>query len=213
MKRFITLFAVFALTLTALASCAKKTEPDYLVLVNKDHPISEDYIKSVTLCDIYDVESGGTLQVEKKTYEAFEALSKELKEHGVEIGVNSAYRSVEEQQRIMDDFTEKYGKEYAEKTVAIPGTSEHHTGLSVDIVPKVNGEWVIENEDMMKEITIFEKVHAYLPEYGFILRYPEGKEDITGYEYAPWALRYVGVEAAKEITEKGLTLEEYVASK
>ena len=205
--------AAFALALSLIfvllmAGC-QKTGPDYLVLVNKENLISSDYIATVSLCDIENVD-GGVYQVEETTKKAFEALQSDLKEKGIEIGVDSAYRSVERQQEIMDDFIRDYGEDYAKKTVAIPGTSEHHTGLVIDLVPKADGEWVVENEDMLKETEIFEKIHAKAPEYGFIVRYPAGKEAITGYDYQPWVLRYVGEKAAKEITEQGLTLEEYL---
>ncbi|MCQ2530555.1 MAG: M15 family metallopeptidase [Lachnospiraceae bacterium] len=182
---------------------------DYLVLVNKENLISGDYVNTIQLCDIDNVD-GGTYQVEKQTKEAFEELAEALKEKGVEIGVDSAYRSVEQQQEIMDQFIADYGEDYARRTVAQPGTSEHHTGLVIDLVPKVNGQWVIENEDMLKETEIFKVIHATLPKYGFILRYPKGKEDITGYDYEPWHIRYVGKEAAQEIYDQQITLEEYL---
>ena len=95
--------------------------------------------------------------------------------------------------------------------MAVPGYSEHHTGLAVDICLIKGDEVIIENDDMLAETEIFAKIHAIMPEYGFILRYPPGKEDITGYSYEPWHLRFVGVPAAKEITNLGMTLEEYLA--
>lgn len=183
--------------------------PDYLVLVNKEQPISEDYVDTIKLVKIKKAD-GNYYEVEKTTKAAFQELRDALKEKDVIIGVDSAYRSVERQQEIMDEFIEEYGEEYAKATVAQPGTSEHHTGLAIDIVPKVNGEWVFENEDMLKEKEIFKVIHETLPDYGFILRYPEGKEDITGYDYEPWHLRYVGKEAAKEIYDKQITLDEYL---
>lgn len=194
--------------LVGMTGCSNKTQ-DYMVLVNKTHPISKEYIKGMPLVDITNV-YGEKVQLEKKTYQAYQKLRDALKKVGIEIGVDSGYRSIEEQQAVMDDFTKQYGKEYAIKTVAIPGTSEHHTGLAVDIVPKVEGEWVVENEDMLKQTEIFDVIHSMLPEFGFILRYPKGKEDITGYSYEAWHLRYVGKEAAQEIFNKNCTLEEYL---
>lgn len=181
---------------------------DYLVLVNQTHPISPDFIHGAVLTDIENV-SGGVYQVEAATRDAYFQLRDALLTRGVEIGVDSAYRSIERQQEIMDEFIELYGEEYARQTVAQPGVSEHHTGLVIDIVPRVNGEWVVENEDMLKETEIFAVIHQMLPEYGFIVRYPQGKEQITGYGYEPWHLRYVGKEAAAAISAGGLTLEEY----
>lgn len=221
MRRMIkrTWIIIAALMMLFVVGCSQPQEsidadyqPDYLVLVNGDHLISDDYVKTIHLCTIDNVD-GGTYQVEERTKAAFESMQACLEEEGVEIGVDSAYRSVEEQQEIMDEFIEKYGEDYARRTVAIPGTSEHHTGLVIDLVPKVNGEWVIENEDMLKETEIFKTIHKTLPQYGFILRYPKTKAAITGYDYEPWHIRYVGKDAAQEIYENDYTLEEYLAIK
>ena len=207
MKR-LSVFILALLCLIGLVGCQQK-KVDYLVLVNKDNKISDDFIDEVELVDVIG-DDGEVMQLEKKTCEAYWKLHDALLKDGIEIGVDSAYRSIDQQKQVMSDFIEEYGEEYAKKIVAEPGTSEHHTGMAVDIVPKVNGEWVIENEDMMKETEIFAKIHARLPEFGFILRYPKGKEDITRQDYEPWHLRYVGVKAAKEIYDKQITLEEYL---
>lgn len=213
------LYIIIAILLVALAlsACGQTQgsddsdyQPDYLVLVNGDHLISEDYVDTIHLCEIDNVD-GGTYQVEERTKEAFESMQSYLKEEGVEIGVDSAYRSIEEQQELMDEFIAKYGEAYARRTVAIPRTSEHHTGLVIDLVPKVNGKWVIENEDMLKETEIFKVIHKALPQFGFILRYPLSKAAITGYDYEPWHIRYVGKEAAQEIYDNDYTLEEYLS--
>jgi D-alanyl-D-alanine carboxypeptidase len=102
----------------------------------------------------------------------------------------------------------KYGIDYAEEVVAMPGTSEHHTGQALDLVINVDGKWIEENEDSMKHLDIYKKIHKVLKHFGFILRYPEGKEDITGYPYEPWHIRYVGEDIAMNIGD--LTLEEYL---
>ena len=118
----------------------------------------------------------------------------------------------------MDRFIEKYGADYAARTVAPPGTSEHHTGLALDLYFRLkdrDGSFtdVCDNEDLVKYPEIWEKIHARLAGYGFILRYPEGREHITGYGYEPWHIRYVGsAEVAKKITERGITLEEYLGA-
>lgn len=179
-----------------------------LVLVNKSHPIPADLITGVELVNI-EAADGKIYQVEKTTKQAYEALREALLEQGIEIGVDSAYRSVERQKEIMAAFTALYGEEYAKATVAEPGTSEHHTGLALDIVPKAGGQWVTENEEMLALTDIFGVIHALAPKFGFIVRYPKGQEEVTGYAYEPWHLRYVGTEAAREMTEKGLTLEAY----
>lgn len=191
------------------ASCGQKT--DYLVLVNKSHPIDEAFAKQLELVTVDTVYDGEKTEVEKNAYAAYLSLQKALMEQGIEIGIDSAYRSVEYQKQIMQDFTEKYGEEYARNTVAIPGTSEHHTALAIDIVPKVDGQWKWENEDMMQLPELFAVIHKELPKHGFILRLLKGKEDITGYSYEPWHIRYVGsAEVARKISESGLVLEEYL---
>lgn len=182
--------------------------PNYQVLVNKNHPIPADFISKLELADI-EAADGNTYQVEKTAKQAYEALHDALIEQGIEIGVDSAYRSVERQKKIMAEFTALYGEEYAKATVAEPGTSEHHTGLALDIVPKAGGKWVTENEEMLALTDIFSAIHALAPKFGFIVRYPKGQEEVTGYSYEPWHLRYVGVDAAGEIAARGLTLEEY----
>ncbi len=182
---------------------------DYLVVVNKQNPLPENWesiVKTVTVTNQRDRE----VEVEETAYEAYLKLKEDLKQEGIYVDLDSVRRTVAEQQRIMDDFTAEYGSDYAQKYVAVPGYSEHHTGLALDLYLIVNGEAVIENEDMMAHPEIWEVVHKRLPEYGFILRYMPGKEHITGYGYEPWHLRYVGTETAKEITEKGVTLEGYL---
>ena len=130
---------------------------------------------------------------------------------GIDIELDSTYRSVQRQEELWAEFEEKYGLEYCQKYVAVPGYSEHHTGLAIDVCLIKDGEVIDDNDAMIAETEIFAKVHEKLADYGFILRYPEGREDVTGYSYEPWHFRYVGEEAAKEITEQGITLEEYLA--
>ena len=105
----------------------------------------------------------------------------------------------------------KYGEEYTKNTVAVPGYSEHHTGLALDLYFILDGTTVYYNEDLVRYPEVWAKIHAKLADYGFILRYLEGKEDITGYSYEPWHIRYIDdVALAKEITARGITLEEYL---
>ena len=109
------------------------------------------------------------------------------------------------------NFLKEYGEEYTKKYVAVPGTSEHHTGLVIDVKIVKEGKIIADNDEMTKETEIFSKVHAKLAKYGFILRYPVGKEDITGYGSEVWHFRYIdSPEIAKEIMDNGLTFEEYL---
>lgn len=189
---------------------AKQYEIDYLVLVNKENPLPEKWEDDLEIVHMTN-SLGDDVQVEKKAYEAYLKLKDALAEEDVFVDLDSAYRSVAEQQRIVDEFSEKYGEDYAKQFVAVPGYSEHHTGLALDLYLNIDGEDVYLNEDMVQHTEIWAKIHEKLPEFGFILRYLDGKEDITGYSYEPWHIRYIDdVERAKEITEKGITLEEYL---
>jgi D-alanyl-D-alanine carboxypeptidase len=183
---------------------------DYMVLVNKLHPLPEGWEDALETVKFTDT-AGWDVEVEKKAYDAYLGLKEDLEKEGVYMDLDSAYRSVAEQQRIMDEFTEKYGADYAKKTVAEPGYSEHHTGLALDLYLIIDGENVTENEDLMKYPEIWEKIHAKLAEHGFILRYLKDKEQITGYGYEPWHIRYIDDPAvAGEIMSKGETFEGYL---
>ena len=186
---------------------------DYLALVNKLNPLPdgwEDALETVHMTNSV----GDDVEVEKKAYDAYLELKAALEEEGVHVDLDSARRTVAAQQKIMDDFTQKYGADYAKKTVATPGYSEHHTGLALDLYLNIDGKDIVMNEDMVQYPEVWEKIHAKLADYGFILRYLEGDEHITGYGYEPWHIRYLDDPAiAKEITDKGITFEEYKAGK
>ena len=189
---------------------SKDNKTDYLVLVNKKNKLPDDWEKMVELVDVKNIWDED-IKVEKEAYESFKKLREELLKEDVDIELESCYRSVKEQQEIWDEFEKEHGIDYVKKYVAVPGYSEHHTGLALDVVLKKDGKIVSDNDDMIKEKDLFAKVHAKLANYGFILRYLEGKDDVTGYSYEPWHFRYVGSsEVAKKITDSGLTLEEYL---
>lgn len=184
----------------------------YLVLVNKENKLPDDWTDRIELKVEYNA-LGEEVWAEKVTLEHFDALREELLEQGIDIELDSAYRSVEEQQEIWDEWMAVYGKDYCERYLAKPGYSEHHTGLAIDIfVIQKNNRIVRDNDDMIADIGDFAEIHQLLSKHGFILRYPDGKEDITGYSYEPWHLRYVGEDAARVISECGITLEEYLSS-
>ncbi|MCI8347096.1 MAG: tRNA pseudouridine(55) synthase TruB [Bacilli bacterium] len=184
---------------------------NYLVLVNKENKIKNHYFKTLELQDTFDVLEE-KIQVEKKTLTSYIKLKKFLKDQGVVIAIDSSYRSLEEQRAIINKFEVKYGSEYAKKYVAPIKSSEHHTGLAIDLSIQVNGKFLIENNELMTHEDIFLKIHPYLHNFGFILRYPKGKEKITGYFYEPWHIRYVGVIPATIMYQNNLTLEEYLTS-
>lgn len=185
---------------------------NYLALVNKLNPLPdgwEDELETVHMTNSI----GDDVEVEKKAYDAYLKLKEDLEKEEIFVDLDSARRSVAEQQRIMDDFTQKYGADYALKTVATPGYSEHHTGLALDLYLIIDGKDVVENEDLIQYPEIWETIHSKLADYGFILRYLDGKEHITGYGYEPWHIRYLDdVGIAKEIMDSGVTLEGWLGA-
>ena len=196
---------------------------DYLVLVNKTNKLPDDWESTVVLEKAQNTLPEGVelnedneyvvsdvFLVETRALAAFRELQADLEKDGIIILLDSTYRSVARQEELWAEFEEEYGLEYCEQYVAVPGYSEHHTGLAIDVCLLKDGVIINDNDEMIAEREIFGKIHERLADYGFILRYPEGKEDITGYGFEPWHFRYVGVEAAKDITAQGLTLDEYL---
>ena len=195
------------------ADSETETGIDYLVLVNKQNKLPDDWESKLDLVEVQNAYNE-TIRVERKALEKYNELKADLAQEWVEIDLDSVYRSVEKQQQVWDEFEQEKWLEYAQKYVAVPGYSEHHTALALDIVIRKDGVLIYENEDMIAEPEIFAKIHAKLADHGFILRYLEWKEDITWYSYEPWHIRYVGdVNIAKEIMDNWLTLEEYLAQK
>ena len=192
---------------------AKIPANKYLTLVNKQSKLPENWnflfdfsVGKNALGELYIVES--------KALAAFEALRTELLEtEGIQIELDSIYRSLDEQQDIWDSWLAdpEKGPAYCELYLAPVGCSEHHTGLALDIFLIRDGKSIRENDDMIADREDFAVIHQYLAQYGFILRYPEGGSDITGYSYEPWHLRYIDdPEIAAYIMENNLTLEEYL---
>ena len=187
----------------------KKRPIDYLILVNPFHKIPETYFDNLELVEMrgYDNER---FRVEKSAAQQFRELERATSAKGIPILLSSAYRSVEKQRQIKEEFTAEYGEDYAKRYVAEPGCSEHHTGLALDFVAKIRGKWLIENDEIISRASELQPVYDLLPKYGFILRYLKGKEKITGYPAEPWHIRYLGdPEIAAEITARRITLEEY----
>lgn len=180
-----------------------------LLLVNKKHPIDEAYRPK----DLKKVKYGAPDRAEETHYmraeaaAAFQHMVEDAAKDGIELKMTTAYRSYDFQKMLFESYVEKEGEEKANTYSAKPGQSEHQTGLSVDVSsPSV--DYQLSNDyGKTKE---GEWVAAHAHEYGFILRFPKGKEDVTGYQFEPWHLRYVGLLAAKEIYEQKLTLEEYL---
>ncbi|WP_051179769.1 D-alanyl-D-alanine carboxypeptidase family protein [Selenomonas ruminantium] len=188
---------------------AKDKSVDYMVFVNKTHKLPDDYEAKLPLITVKN-SFGKEFQIEPETYRHFEQLRTALKQKGIQVELDSVYRSVARQKEIVAEFTQKYGADYVKQYVAVPGYSEHHTGLAVDICLVVDGKIIDDNDEMIAQKEIFAQIHPLLADYGFILRYPQGKENLTGYSYEPWHFRYVGQETAKKISGAGLVMEEYM---
>jgi len=169
--------------------------------------LPEDYVygELVTIDNKYTNTVGS--QLSSIAYEALKKLIDDAEEEGLHIRANYAYRSYEYQEGVYNSYKNSYSEKYADSISARPGYSEHQTGLAVDVGVAYNystgAKFAATNE--------FEWMKDNCYKYGFILRYPEGKEDITGYNYEAWHYRYVGVEAATYIYENDITLEEYWA--
>ena len=132
-------------------------------------------------------------------------LKNTLLERGFYINIRSGYRTFEESEQIYEYYKSKNGLSYAEKYVAKPGVSEHNAGIAFDFIISKDKNAI--NTDYNSDEYFYLESIAYL--YGFIIRYPQGKENITGYESEPWHFRYVGVNLAKYLKKNNLTLEEY----
>lgn len=180
-----------------------------LILVNPWNPLPEDY--SVTLTQLKNGHA-----VDERCYPELQAMMDACRAAGLSPVICSSYRTQEKQESLYNNqvnkliaqgYSQEAAGEEAAKAIAIPGTSEHQLGLAVDIVDVNN-----QNLDSSQEDTAVQKwLMEHCWEYGFILRYPNGKSEITGIIYEPWHYRYVGREAAKEITDAGICLEEYLA--
>ncbi len=176
------------------------------MLVNKFHLLSNNYdageIKNFSATYAY-----GSVRATKEVYDAFIKMANDAKKDNVTLVLSSGYREHDYQEKIYSDIVKKNGQEYADKYAAKPGSSEHETGLALDILS--TGEGAFTNN--------FHKTNAYAwlqehaSEYGFILRYPEGKEYLTGYSPESWHYRYLGPELASKVKSEGITYDEYYA--
>ncbi len=185
------------------------TETDELMLVNKQHPISKDFVPGDLVRPKYTAgnRSPDGQYLTREAADAFNKLAADALEEGHEIVITTAYRSYSFQSILYNGYVEKDGQAAADKYSAQPGKSEHQTGLAADVSsPSVNYELTVAYGDTAEGKWLAENSCKY----GFIIRYPLGKENITGYTYEPWHLRYVGQKAAMEIGQANLTLEEYL---
>lgn len=196
----------FSDTINANQNDNSKRNEGNLILVNKNNGVSENY-KPADLTRVnvkfYKTATAEEKTMRKEAAQALEELFNGAENEGVELYGLNGYRSYQTQKTLFDEDCEKWGTRYAEQCAAKPGYSEHQTGLAMDITNRTystnfqttkEGKWLAKN--------------CY--KYGFILRYPQGKENITGYSYEPWHVRYVGKTVAKQIFLKNIVLEQYL---
>ncbi len=179
-----------------------KHEDDILALVNKNNKLTKSYVPS-NLKKINTKYAHEDKYLREEAKIAFEKLSKKAKKENLNIIAVSAYRSFDYQEKLFNNYKKEFGKKYALKCSAKPGHSEHQTGLAVDVMGS--------NKDYNKfaETEEFKWMKENAHKFGFILRYPKGKENITGFKYEPWHYRYVGIYIATIIYQEDLTLEEF----
>lgn len=181
-----------------------------LILVNRTHPLPDDF--EVELKSI-----GGGHKIDARAYDDYIDMVKAARKDGAYIYVTSSYRTMNKQialheakieEGVMMDYSYTEAKERAAEVVAVPGTSEHQAGLALDFV-SAEYRRLDEKQEKTKG---FQWLKENCYDYGFILRYPNGKTEVTGIIYEPWHFRYVGKKAALEIKESGQTLEEYLGA-
>ena len=208
-KRKFKILLIILITILIIFSINKNKEThniniekvnDYkYILVNKENKLNSDF-KPDNLVEVKEC-SLGNFYLEEDTATAYEYMCLNLIDEGLNISINSAYRSYEEQEKLYDDYLKLYGKSYVNKYVAVPGYSEHQTGLALDLESL--------DCDIFKNSKEYRWIKNNAYKYGFILRYQEGKENITGYNAEEWHIRYVGRKAAEYIYKNNITFEEY----
>ncbi len=179
-----------------------------LVLVNPWNPLPDGFSVDLEPLD-------GTRGVDKRCYPQLQKMMDDCRAQGYSPYICSSYRTQAMQQENFDrqvnifknqGYGDEEARRLAAREVAIPGTSEHQLGLAVDIIDTNN--WNL--DESQESMPTQQWLMANSWRYGFILRYPNGTTDITGIIYEPWHYRYVGCQVAKEIYERGITLEEYL---
>ena len=183
---------------------------NYQMLVNKENVLDKNYIPDnlveYTEYNGEKIDLNHKTLVETETLNSFFEMQKDARLNNYDFVIDSVYRSYDYQGQFLKQNLIEMGEE-AYKYVALPGTSEHQTGLAIDVALYKDGEYIDKFDDSFPEI---KWLHDNCYKYGFILRYTKGKEDITGYNYECWHFRYVGKELADEMKEKEIsTLEEY----
>ncbi len=185
---------------------SKKTDTSKkeLMLVNKYYALGKEY-QPTDIVPISNQYCYGENEIKEEVFDAFLEMWNAAKEEDLTLIITSSYRDYETQEILWNRYKDQQGQEWADSISARAGSSEHQTGYTLDIVTYNSVLNDFENTDEFKWL----QKHAH--EYGFIMRYPKGKEDITGYDYESWHYRYVGRDVATKIHELGITFDEYYA--
>ena len=184
------------------------TSLDTQMLVNKYYLLSSDYAPDdlVSVPQTYSWGELGSQKVREVAYNAFLDMWHAAEQEGYYLMINSSYRSYQDQEAVYNNYKSSSGQKYADSIAARPGSSEHQTGLAIDIFSKTNT-----NRNSFTDSPEAKWLEDNAHIYGFSLRYPEDKVDITGYNYESWHFRYVGEDIATYIYEHDITFEEYYA--
>lgn len=182
-----------------------KVENNNLLLVNKYYKLQEDF-EPANLVTINSQYAYADNKITEETNDAYISMWHAAKEAGYQLIVNSSYRDYAEQEDVYNSIKQTKGEKEADKIAARPGHSEHQTALAIDVF-EINNQLTGTFKD--SETYTWLKENAYL--FGFIERYPENKEYLTGYSFESWHWRYVGVDAAKVIHNEQITFDEYYA--
>ena len=184
------------------------TSLDTSILVNKYYYLKKDFAPDdlVTISQTYSWGESGSQKVRKIVYEAFLDMWNAANSEGYYLMVNSSYRTYQDQESVYNNYRNTSGQNYADSIAARPGYSEHQTGLAIDIFSKTKT-----NKNTFKDSSEAKWLKENAYKFGFILRYPENKENITGTTYEAWHYRYVGKDIATYIHEHDITFDEYYA--
>lgn len=173
-------------------------------MLNQLHKADPEYVPA-DLSEV-NVPSNGKIMLRAEVAEKLQIMFDEAKKDGIDLYLVSGYRSYQKQTELYTYYSKLYGEQEASRMDAVPGISEHMLGLSVDLCTT---DHTYELQDGFSTTKAYEWLCEHAYEYGYILRYPLGKEEATGIEFSPWSFRYVGTSVAKRIYESGLSMEEY----
>lgn len=179
-------------------------------LASRNHPLPEDF-KAPNIVDtkMAHGDSDQPMQVQQIIESRLKQLFAAAESDGIELMLSSAYRSVSDQQELYSSFVAKQGQAMADLYVAKPGTSEHHTGLAVDFAT-ASAACESNSDKCSLSVAAADWLLEHASTYGFIQRYPEGKQPLTGVAFEPWHYRYVGIPMARAVAASGLTYDEAV---